>query len=1482
MDYLVDSVKTSQGMAKMKELVDSMEITPDVIKKAFEDIGESPEKLRAVLNLWFVPRLKPSFVPEQIHKVAGPGDVEFLGLTRRAQTPTPRRMFDIETGNLVDNWPAIGARGQYCMLSHRWKGEEIQLGDIKEARRKDLERIKEGIMPNGGSDVEIIMRQCKLDIKEQEEVIRKLHGATEPNKPFSLAELLEKRLTSKAVDSTLGWAKKEDEQARTMLRFAEMERKVFTAVINQVHQSVDEKMQSMQPTRQDSNTAGINAANDVVREATKRADAAKKTLDGARSKFSSSHDDIQYFQKHPRLRDSLDEMVTRLQRWKSAIKLEKSISEASKIFKNKLFQYRERRYLWTDTCCIDKPNFGELSDSLSLMGDWYADAEFTLVQLDTSSNEADALNDWRRFGAEEANQHWEEPTANMETFHTIGNHKPEWSDRAWTLQELVMSKTTFYVNSLWTPLSRPVESLGYFYHLMPFIEIYTRGDCHNIYRALPSMPDKLGGYWTKHEVGQIVESHQTPAELDGLDFLNHIEGDSSTDSSETAAVKAAQEMIILLDGLGVRIPKDLAVESATSEIAQAVYLAAADLCRPEGNQQGHSLLTSFINTFADHPTDEELREGTESREEQQEKMAQHAINFVLQCLVAETKQLVRTDREYIAKFGQVEQLKGWQSGTARTGFSAQSVLEVSGKRTATVETDRAYALMGVLGVRFTTFSAEGYPKALARLLDEVIITHNDVSVFNWSGMDMGSPIRGRSMYPAAHTAFGNQEDRGRRYNLILSADVKGKMTDVMKTYHGVIDVLQKAIEVVKDKKRKDLPISWIDQIVKLLQSSRFKTLKPEVESVGKIVRYVIKSCVEDTPLVAAAADPKEKASSRLSLSSLSKTSTLTDSLPSLPSPSVTSLTSSLSSLPSPTRSLSSFTSWGSSPTAEEKDSNVGSGGSTKKGSRFGLSKGLGIKGPSFGSSKKATEQVAEAPSLPEAPPSVESPASTGPPSELTPSPPPLKRKSTWVDLDENVSTYLQSSEIERPKRRETLPEEVRTIELDLTSLATSDCSTTRLNPEEDHDTISPNPIIVNNSGIEGLFDIQRVIVTMIDPDKLRRQVSKAASPRQKISGWCSISTGFSRVVTSFSCEKRILERQLDVMQAIDATVLREQEKSEGEKRSAQLLKSLKVTKRTVEKAAQEGVAQAGKAASGQTSHEQSADQEAGKAKTGDADKAKTGDDDKAKTGDADKSNTGDDDEDEDDSGNTGEELLVSRMIDFIQESNLKLVAGEWVLARFSGTPGANWFLCHLELGSSPSLFYGHRIATGEIDFRTSTPEPGLVNAWQTYMSRKKRKMCYLLAEYLKSRKSGKDGEERRKAGTDYAMQGVNTALKGVEDYTPGLARLGSWSKESGEGPAEKGGKGKDGDGDDGSDDEDNVFEKVLNKGKLAAMAFGEYTMAAVVEKFFEMRASHLDKTLSARVLKRTPNALRSAVENMSDNRSLMPAMFHSSTRVHMF
>lgn len=1443
----------------MSKMLDMADLTPETLAKTFKDLGESPEKLRALLNLWFTPWAKPSFVPDRDYAVAGLRDVEFLGIADLPPGQRPYRMFDIETGNLVE-YPAIGTRGQYCMLSHRWKGVEVSLSYIREARSKELGRAREAakngqtsLHNNRKSDLQLVMEQCRVDIEEQEGLIKELRGEVTGEKaaaPLDISDLLDRRLKVRTAEYMLGKAKDNEDKETTKLRFAQMEQKIFSRLVNQMQDRVDEEMEAHLGKAETKNTfvrqpSRGDLGGEVVTEIGAEVTAARDKLKEAHDEHGLLKDDIEYFRQHPHLRDALDELVCRLQRWKSVVKIDRAIQEADRIFKTKLFKDREKCYLWTDPCCIDKSNGGELSESLSLMGDWYADAEYTLVQLDTPFREADAVEDWRRFDAERGGPC--KPTdvkPNIKDFRELGQqeggsiaagssslvkkYEPEWSTRAWTLQELVMSKTTFYVNSVWSPLSRPVESLGYFYYLIPFIALYTAGDTQNIHRS-PHL--EVRGFWDSESLKGVLNTAENLGQLEQLQ--NNIEaGNSSTKGvafSEISKVETAQLLITLLDVLGVRLPGTLTMETATSEVARAVYLASADLTGDSENNRNkreHYLRLRKCLPEPDLATfSEEM-----SQEEVAAELAQHTINFVLQCLVSETEDLILADRQSIAEFGKIQQLAAWQRGTSRAGFSAESVLELSGTRTATVATDKSYALMGILDVRFPTFPAEGSVKALTRLLDEVVISRNDISVFNWTGMEMGSPIRGRSMYPSSPAAYGKQSDRGKRYNLLLAARVQDKMDDVVATYHSVIQTLRIAIDFLKDKERKSLPINWIERIVQIVRLKGFRELKPQQEGFEKIVAYVREYCRRESmeeakakaaKLAEAAASPSPDRSS-----SLLKRPTM-PSMPSLSAPSL------------------SFPGFMSSASTKKEVEGASSG---KKVSKFGLGKGL--KSSSFGFSKKGESSVAEeqatvieAPAIPPTREASDVIADPAPPYAVVETP---STKLSWQQFDGQVMDYLTAQ-----KPNKALPAELQSIkaELDESERPPTHRDGSRKDSVEGQhlDIISPNPIIVNNSGIEGLFDIQRVVVTMIDPEKLRRQIAKAASPHDKISGWCSISTGFARVITGFACERRILEQELDVIESVDARVLREQEKEKDQKRNAKILNTLSVTKAAPPQPVKDG------------SHNPGGQPDTDKTSPETGEPPKTPDNDK---------------------GTTEEERLVGRMIAFIQEPHLDLVAGEWVLARFSGAPGANWFLCHLELGPVPGQFYGRRIAAGAIDFHDSTPEPGLVSAWQTYMDRKKRKMCYILDDYLQSRVMVREGEEKLKEGTGLAQQGLDAlTLRGLR--SPGV------KKPSGEGLEGKGGEGegkKEDDSGEESDDEgtENLVEKVLAHGKLAAKALGEYTVLAVAEKLFEMRADHLDKTLATAVLKRTPKVLRTAVENMDDNKSFLPAMFHSSTRVHMF
>jgi hypothetical protein len=1423
-----DSAKIQRNA--LNKVLDAVDLTPEALAKTFKDVGESPEKLRAVLNLWFTPWFKPNFVSDRDYAFAGLRDVDFLGTEDVPQGQLPYRMFDIGTGNLVE-FPAIGPRGQYCMLSHRWKGVELTLGYVRDARKRGLERSREAVRSGKAlkstapkSDVQFVLEQCRLDLEEQERLIRELcaeDGVAESARNFNIGDLLSRRLNARVAEDAVGRARDLVHQTRARIRSARMEQKVMEQqVFNKfvaytlVHREDDEKtVEQMDPDRtpKTRSTQGdlFDDAGDPGKGMQAELESAEDHLRVAEDRHHSLQADIEYFQQHLHLRNEIDEMVCRLQRWKSAIKLERAIEQADHIFKTKLFQPREKAYLWTDTCCIDKANGGELSESLSLMGDWYAAAEYTLVQIDTPFRETDAIADWYRYEAERGGEVDATRTQpNIEAFEDIQGYQPEWSTRAWTLQELVMSKTTFYVNSQWNPLSRPIESLGNFYYLMPFIALYTRGDTRNIFRPSPT---SVRGFWNAGAIKEILADEHALAELDEL--RENIKAQQVGVRKEHARnavsrVEIAQHLIALLKALGLRVPGNLTTETATAEMARAVYLAPADI---DGG-----LFLRLLERLP-KPNLALLPRNLGSEDSEQHIIAQHAVKFLLHCLVAETEDLIRADREYVSHFGQVQQLGAWQQGTCRTGFPAQSVLEVSGKRHATVATDRSYALMGVLGVRFPTFPAEGYAKALARLLDEVVTTRNDVSVFNWTGMDMGSPIRGRSMYPSSHTAYASEGDRGRRYNLLLSDLAQDKVHEIVVTYHSVIRTLRHAIDSLKDRERKNIPFKWIERIVQIVQLSNFRQLKPHHEAFGKIVWFIRECCrMEEEEMEKKAAAKAKSAAASLETPkgfSLFKRPTMTSvqSAPSLP-------TSSLS-----------FPGFKSGQTGKKE----GDASETIKGSKFS-GFGKGIKAPSFGLSKKGASSTEREAGQNEEAVTAQTPESTDfapdppPPYEETEAPP---TQPLWQAIEPEVMGYLGN-----PSNR-TLPPDLESIKLEFRE----DQQTAVPNFGKDQSqgpdigTISPNPIIINNSGIEGLFDIQRVIVTMIDTETLRRQVALAASPHTQISGWCSISTGFARIMTSFACERRILEQQLDVVESVEARVLREEDKDDSEKRAAQLARALSVSTVTAPMPGNERA---------EPLTDSMPEEETTGAVRYSVERQPSTDT---------------------DSDNTDEERLVSRMIDFIQEPQLELIAGEWVLARFSGCPGANWFLCHLELGPIPGQLYGRRIAAGAIDFQKSSPEPGLVSAWQTYMERKKRKMCYILADYLRSRMSSLEWEERPKAGSDLLK-----GLRSPRGEKPSMEEQDEEAEYSA----------------DESDDSDKetFLDQVLRRGKAAAKMLGQYTpaMLAATEKLFEMRAEHLDKTLATAVLKRTPRSLRSAVENMNDNKNLLPAMFHSSTRVHMF
>ena len=625
-----------------------------------------------------------------------------------------------------------------------------------------------------------------------------------------------------------------------------------------------------------------------------------------------------------------------------------------------------------------------------------------------------------------------------------------------------MSKMAYFTNSEWTSLSRPVQSLGYIYSLVPFVDLYTCGDIASRY----SNEDET------NNLNGIRDSEVLKSLLGKNDAV--VTSSRNVDETASATVNAAVHITSILEALGFVFPKEMTTETALPEMCRAVYLASHNLVNPD--EPAKEILAE-VNY---HMPATAKREGLTDEME-----AQSVIDFLLYGLITTTKDLVFEDRRSIASFGQVNQLESWKQGIARSGFSAERVLQLSCRRKATVPVDHVYSLMGILGVRFQSFHAEGYAKALSRLLDEVIISHNDVSVFNWTGAFMGSPVRGRSMYPASHKAYSNEEDSGRRYNMMISAEVQRKRKDVMVAYQGIITMLRDAIDCIKTKGREGLPLDWVRDICVFVKKSTFEVLGPELENIGKILRYIQDHCVKPDPV--------------------------------LPAPTAQQETP-VAESPSPVSDAKSGAgaSWGfNKPTFPSMK--VGASLKTPKLPNFG---GASITKPSFG--RHHSEPVEKAVILePVSPPK--------------PSPP---DGPEWLSLDQEVKTYLASltSNAETKGR---LPTRIQELEAKRPAPEAKIERTSTGYTSLDDDLTCPNPIIINSSGIEGIFDIQRIVVTMIDREKLARQVAKASSPKQKISGWCIISTGFASVVVNFACEQHILKKQLDVEQTVEDKIIKE-------------------------------------------------------------------------------------------------------------------------------------------------------------------------------------------------------------------------------------------------------------------------------------------------------------------------------------------------------
>ncbi|KIM59673.1 hypothetical protein SCLCIDRAFT_57695, partial [Scleroderma citrinum Foug A] len=89
------------------------------------------------------------------------------------------------------------------------------------------------------------------------------------------------------------------------------------------------------------------------------------------------------------------------------------------------------KWLWVDTCCIDKQSSAELSEAINSMYRWYENAQVCYAYLhDVLDSPFPVAHDSERYAT--AKSDW-----------------PEWFSRGWTLQEMIAPSNVQFFNKNW-------------------------------------------------------------------------------------------------------------------------------------------------------------------------------------------------------------------------------------------------------------------------------------------------------------------------------------------------------------------------------------------------------------------------------------------------------------------------------------------------------------------------------------------------------------------------------------------------------------------------------------------------------------------------------------------------------------------------------------------------------------------------------------------------------------------------------------------------------------------------------------------------------------------------------------------------------------------------------------------------------------------------------------------------------------------------
>ncbi|KAJ5746234.1 hypothetical protein N7520_011416 [Penicillium odoratum] len=1250
--------------------------------------SEQKHRLRRILNHFLTPNVKPVFVDDEEEELDAVDRAPDSWLAKADDAlKMPYRMIDVETKNMVPTY-TLGMQDQYCIVSHSWKGSEIGYGYFDAAKKFDPMEDSQSDVMEPSNDLSRVINKCKADIRALEEKIESVLPTVTPTadgqRPKDIQTLLQWYTEANTASYDFGRAQRVHHDAAAGVSSAERETEYYNnlwGTLNALTTTEPSKEKAMSDQQDPGVQEVILAIESLNNDAKERRDQAEKKLAAASDNQAKYNSIIEFFEKNRELCYGIEQLLGSLQHMRSSRKISKSIDIAKELFDTQ-FLRGGKRYVWLDTCCINKADGGELTESLALMGDWYENADFCLVHVDTPRSEDTWIEEWKEW----KNPSYSAVPENMETFEQIGakgadekekeKFKIEWATRGWTLQELVLSKVTYYVNSHWKRLIRPVESIGPFYFLQPFLPQFF---IHPFVEKHKEISDE--------QMEGLKKLLSQPSSKDGKPYLKE-------------GMSTEQQLSVMLQILGFYPPNGIKAKTAAAQIGKAV-LDAADRLPNTLNE----LMPQYSDTRC-------LAKLTSAKEDQNNRIA--VFIYLLRLLRDATDTTILEDRKAIAEFSNIGNLTNWIYGYDLMDSSASTSLVTAADRVTTVATDQAYSLMGILGVRFPAFPAEGLPKALARLLDEVVISYNDVSVFNWYGKHHGSPLHGRSLYPSSIEAFvdpgTNASIKSRAYaNQRILKSFRAQRVRQSETASHVNLLLAEMLGLTKKLPNDCSVFMNLGYLAAKIKETNFDRLETRLGDLAKVVEKLREFTPEDD------------------------------------SPGATS------------------------PTGLDR---VNSLAESVRSAKFEVPKfevpKFEVPKVSFGWKKSAAPSPIE--KKPE-----EFPKAPVPVPEA-----PVDKFQVLNDCIEETIKVLNDADAPVTAYNAGLLLNAKTDTLNSLSESGDQDEEKR-----EKRMVCPNPITVSSGGIRGIFDIQRVVVTMLEPKKLRSRVRTAVSG-QKIDGWCTVSTGLAMALVSFSCERDQLQQQLDLSEVINKSIDPDETPADGDNPTP--------------------IQQNGK----QTLRSQLRLEK------------------------------------------TREKIRVARMISFVQKPNLDSVAGEWVLARFSGAPGAKWFLCLLELGAGND-FYGRRIPTDAFSFEDAAPEQGLTEYWHQFTTEKKARTCDTLDMYLNRQKlwknAGANMHEMQKMQHTQEMQASHEKdEKDHLDWDMAMEIMQNLSLDT--------------------------LEKTINLGKMTGYGIGGLGA--------ELWAQHLESRIEKCALKRVPISLRTPVRDLDHNRKLLPAMFHAGREMHMF